>query len=203
MRLIFQIYFPVNNLCIYYTISGAITSKKGFSVSKIQPNPLGYLVRNLNPILELLADQANQDPSWPPGEMTGLQLRDLIIDALNDNSLEWPMNFQYLTKSQWINYMKQDPSFYKQQTYDLYVFQAHERLLLNLTSKLLKRKICLISLFQEERDEKFEPPMPTSSRTYYLLGCNKAHYDNFFVSIFKDESNDPETRFKSFKSTNQ
>ena len=181
-------------ICVFIKISGAITSKRDFSVSKIQPDPLGYLVRNLNPILEPLADQANQDPSWPPVEMTGLQLRDLIIDALNDNSLEWPMNFQYLTKSQWINYMKQDPSFYKQQTYDLYVFQAHERLLLDLTSKLLKRKICLISLFPEERDEKFEPPMPTSSRTYYLLGCNKAHYDNFFVSIFKDESNDPETK---------
>ena len=35
--------------------------------------------------------------------------------------------------------------------------------------------------------------MPTSSRTYYLLGCNKAHYEKKNVSIFKDESNDPET----------
>jgi hypothetical protein len=89
--------------------------------------------------------------------------------------------------------MKQDPSFYKQPTYNLYLFRAHERLLLDLTSKLLKRKIYLISLFPVEKDEKFEPPMPTSSRTYYLLGCNKAHYEKKNVSIFKDESNDPET----------
>ena len=155
-----------------------------------------------------MADQANQDPSWPSGHLRGLQLRDLIIDALNDNSLEWPMNFGQLTKvqwiyymknfghftkSQWIYYMKKDPNFYNKQTNDSSVFQAHERLLLDLASKLLKRKICLISLFPEDKDETFEPPMPTSSRPYYLLGCNKAYANNFYVSIFKDQSNDPKT----------
>ena len=138
-----------------------------------------------------MADQANQDPSLPPDQMTGLQLRDLIIDALNDNSLKWPMNLENLTKNQWINYMKQEPSFYMQQSNDPSMFQAHERLLLDLASKLLKRKICLISLFPEDKDETFEPPMPTSSKPYYLLGCNKAFADNFYVSIFKDESNVP------------
>ena len=133
-----------------------------------------------------------ENSSLPSGHMTGLQLRNLIIDALNDNSLEWPMNFGYLTKSQWIKYMKLDPTFYREQTNDPSVFQAHERLLLDLASKLLKRKICLISLFPEDKDETFEPPMPTSSRPYYLLGCNKAYTKNFYVSIFKDQSNDPE-----------
>jgi hypothetical protein len=171
---------------------GTIASKKGFSVSKEQPDPICYMKRNMNPILETLADQANQDPSWPPGHLTGLQLRDLIIDALNYNSLEWPMNFEHLTKSQWIKYMKQDPTFYMDQTNVFpQVFQAHERLLLDLASKLLKRKICLISLFPKDKDETFEPPMPTSSKPYYLLGCNKAFADNFYVSIFKDESNVP------------
>ena len=126
-----------------------------------------------------MADQANQDPLTTNGHLTGLQLRDLIIDSLDDNSLEWPMNFRHLPKGQWIKYMKQDPSFYKQQTSDLLVFQAHERLLLDLASKLLKRKICLISLFPEDKDETFEVSIPTSSRTYYLLGCNKAYTDNF------------------------
>ena len=140
-----------------------------------------------------MADQANQDPSWPPGHLTGLQLINLIIDALYDNSLEWPMNFGYLTKSQWINCMKQNPTFYMQPINDPSVSQAHERLLLYLASKLLKRKICLISLFPEDKDETFEPPMPTSLRSYYLLGCNKANSYNFYVSIFKDKSNDPET----------
>ena len=141
----------------------------------------------MNPILETVADQANQDPSRPPSHVTGLQLTDLIIDALNDSSIEWPMNFGHLTKIQWIRYMKQDASFYTQQTNNPSVFQAQERLLLDLASKLLKRKICLISLFPEDKDEIFEPPMPTSSRPYYLLGCNKAHFDNFYISIFKNE----------------
>jgi hypothetical protein len=135
-----------------------------------------------------LADQANQDPSWTLGQLTSLQLRDLIIDALNDNSLEWPMSFEHLTKGHWINYMKQDSIFYMRQTIKASVFQAHERLLLDLVAKLLKRKIFLISLFPEDKEETFEPLTPNSSRPYYLLGCNKAHGHNFYVSVFKDES---------------
>ena len=170
---------------------GSISSKRGFYVSEKLPDPLGYSVRNTNPLLETVADQANQDPSLTSGQMTGLQLRDLIIDALNDNVLKWPMNLGHITKNQWINYMKQETNYYKQLTCHPSDFQAHERLLLDLASKLLKRKICLISLFPEDKDETFEPPMPTSSRPYYLLGCNKAFVDNFYVSIFKDESNIP------------
>jgi hypothetical protein len=131
-----------------------------------------------------LADQANQDPSWPLDQLTGLQLRDLIIDALNDNSLEWPENFGHLPKGQWINYMKQDSIFYMRQTSKASVFQAHE----TFAQKLLKRKIFLISLFPEDKEETFKPPTPNSSRPYYLLGCNKAHGHNFYVSVFKDES---------------
>ena len=174
------------NLCIII-ISGTIASKKGFSVSKEQPDPIGYMKRNMNPILETVADQANQDPSRPPCHVTGLQLTDLIIDALYDSTIEWPMNFGHLTKIQWIRYMKQDPSFYTQQANDPSVFEAHERLLLYLASKLLKRKICLISLFPDDKDEMFEPAVLNSSRTYYLLGCNRALYDNFYVSIFKKD----------------
>ena len=171
---------------VFITISGLIASKRGFAVSKKLLDPLSYNIRNLNPILETLADQANQDPSWPPGHLRGLQLRDLIIDALNDNSLEWPMNFGHLTKNQWIKYMKQDPIYYTKQTNKTSVFQAHERLLLYLASNLLKRKICLISLFPEDKDEMIKPPISTTSKPYYLLGCNKAHSYNFYVSIFKN-----------------
>jgi len=68
-----------------------------------------------------------------------------------------------------IKYMKLDPAFYSEQTIDTSGFQAHEILLLDLASKLLKRKI---SLFPEDKDETFELPIPTSSRPYNLLGCN-------------------------------
>ena len=173
-------------MCVFITITGAIASKRGFSVSKNLPGPLGYNTRNLNPILETLAGQANQDPLRPPGHLTGLQLRDLIVLTLNYNNLEWPMNFGHLTKIQWIKYMKQDSIFYLYQSNDPSVFQAHEQLLLNLASKLLKRKICLISLFLEDKDEIIKPPISTPSKPYYLLGCNKAYQYNFYVSIFKN-----------------
>ena len=182
-------FFPQFLISVFTTISGSIASKRGFSVSKELFSPLGYFIMNRNPILETLADQANKDPLRPPAHLTGLQLRDLIVLTLNYKSLEWPMNFGYLTKSQWIKDMKQNPSFYMQQTNDPSVFQAHERLLLDLASKLLKRKICLISLFPEEKDEIIKPPMPTTSRPYYLLGCNKAVPHNFYVSVFKKDWN--------------
>ena len=183
-------FFPQFLISVFITFSGSIASKRGFSVSKELPSPRGYFNVNRNPILETLADQANQeDPLRHPGHLTGLQLRDLI---LNSNSLEWPMNHDFLkkhlknlTKSQWIKYMKQDSSFYLHQSNDTSVFQAHERLLLNLASKLLKRKICLISLFPEDKDEIIRPPISNPSKPYYLLGCNKALQYNFYVSIFK------------------
>lgn len=57
-----------------------------------------------------------------------------------------------------------------------------------------KTSIYLISLFHEDKDETFEPPMPASSMPYYLLGSNKANWQgNFYVSILKDESNEPQT----------
>ena len=79
--------------------------------------------------------------------------------------------------------MKQDSNFYTQQTNNATDFQAHDQLLLGLASKMLKRKNCLISLLPEDKDEKFEPPKPISSKPYYLLGCNKVSFYNFYVSI--------------------
>ena len=174
-------------ISVFITISDYIASNRGFSVSKELPYPFSYNLSFKNPILEPLADQANQDPSWSSGHLTSLQLKDLIIDALKDNNLQWPINFKYITKRQWIQNMKQNPKYYRHRTNNPTEFQAHERLLLDLASKVLKRKICLISLFPDDKDEMFEPAVLNSSRTYYLLGCNRALYDNFYVSIFKKD----------------
>ena len=65
--------------------------------------------------------------------------------------------------------MKQDSNFYTQQTNDATYFQAYDQLLLDLASKMLKRKIGLISLLPEDKDKKFEPPKPTSSRPHCVL----------------------------------
>ena len=140
---------------------------------------------NKNPILEKLADQANLDEDWPEDDLTGLKLRDALSD---DNKMDWPSGFGFITKTQWIKDMKQDPSYYMHQTSNAKDFAAHERLLLELASKFLKRRVCLVPFFAEDTHvETFEPPQPGSSRTYYLLGCNKAAADNFFVSIYPNE----------------
>ena len=144
--------------------------------------------RNKNPILETLADQANLDEDWPEDDLTGLKLRDDIIDALSDNKIDWPSGFGFITKSEWIKDMKQNTSYSMYKTNDAYEFAAHERLLLELASKFLKRRVCLVPFFAEDTHvETFEPPQPGSSRTYYLLGCNKAYADNFFVSVYPNE----------------
>ena len=44
-----------------------------------------------------------------------------------------------------------------------------------------------VDLTEDTHVKTFEPPEPGSSRTYYLLGCNKAHDNNFFVSIYPNE----------------
>ena len=172
-----------------YTFSGEIASKKRFSISKSLPGPLGYKVWNKNPILETLADQANLDEDWPEDDLTGLKLRDDIIEALSDdNKMDWPSGFGFITKTQWIKDMKQDPSYYMYNTSNAEDFAAHERLLLELASKFLKRRVCLVPFFVEDTHvETFEPPNPGSSSTYYLLGCNKAFQDNFFVSVYPNE----------------
>ena len=175
--------------CILF--SGEIAAKKNFSISKSQPDPLGYRVRNKNPILETLADQANLDEDWPEYDLTGLKLRDDIVDALSDNKIDWSSGFEFITKNQWINDIKQHPKFYRHKATTQAEFEAHERLLLELASKFLKRRVCLVPFFAEDTHvETFEPPKPGSSRTYYLLGCNKAHDDNFFVSIVPNEPED-------------
>ena len=131
--------------------SNEATSRSMAHVIKIYSNPvfdMEWIIQNFlikTPSLKpTVVDQANQDPSWSSSHLTGLHLRDLIIDALNDNSLLWPMKLGYFTKSQWIKYMKQDSNFYTQQTNNATDFQAHDQLLLDLASKMLKRKICLI-----------------------------------------------------------
>ena len=145
--------------------------------------------RNRNPILETLADQANLDEDWPEDDLTGLKLRDDIIDALSDNKIDWPSGFGFIiTKTEWIKDMKQHESYYMCKTSYAKDFEAHERLLLELASKFLKRRVCLVPFFTEDtRVETFEPPNPGSSSTYYLLGCNKAFQDNFFVSVYPNE----------------
>merc|ERR1740122_671862 len=88
-------------------------AKKGFVISQTLPDVKGYDLVNQNPILECIVDQMDHDEQRSGGKLTGLALRDEIIHALTQNTLEWPQQFnKIITKEGWIRLMKKDPTFY-------------------------------------------------------------------------------------------
>ena len=122
--------------------------------------------------------------------MSGLSLRDEIIKALAENTIEFPE--QYLSiigKDTWINLMIQNPFFYRYQSKTPSEMKAHEGILMYLASKFLKRRIALIPFFEGDLEDSF-PCWNLSENsnenlgTYYLLCCTNAFHYNFFMSIF-------------------
>ena len=173
---------------------------RNFMVSEIMPHPRSYNACEINPILETVSDQINQDPSMPFTNITCLRITNLILYALSINIIEWapppilgdcckPMSFH---KDQWMKLMDNCPIFYGRFTSCASVFRSYEAILLDLVSRLLKRKLCLVSYLPEERDEIIDPL--GSSRIYYLFGCNKAHMGNFYVSIYPEDSQPNESK---------
>ena len=77
-------------------------------------------------------------------------------------------------------------------------FKNDEAILLDLTSKYLKKRITLIPFLEGEFEELFlkknlresfksffaQKSEASEAPTYHLLYCNKAFHHNFFVSIF-------------------
>ena len=159
------------------------------------PYPIGYVIAYKNPILECLVDQMDHDEQRSGGKLTGLALRDEIIHALTQNTIEWPQQSnKIITKEEWIRLMKIDPMFYKLQSRDAQEMIFHEAILLDLASKYLKRRITLIPFLEGGQEqsfprkslwESFTSLFPRNSESYHLLCCNKTHQDNFFISIFR------------------
>ena len=157
-------------------------------ISQTLPDVKGYDVVNENPILESLVDQMEHDEQRSGGKLTGLVLRDEIITALTQNTIEWPQQAnKIITKEEWIRLMKIDPSFYRLQSQTAQDFQYHEAILLDLASKYLNREITLIPFLEGDHEWSFFPNSSEDSKvsSYNLLCCNKAHNDNFFISIFR------------------
>ena len=180
-----------------FLFTGDVVSKRGFSVSKTKPNPLGYLLLNKNPILEILADHANQDVDFPQNDLNGQKLIAAIIDALIENRIQWPSKWWFMvntsslgfiTQSQWISCMKKDVTYYMYQTSHAQQFRSHEKILLTLASRFLERRIGLISFFPEDKDEIFKPSMLSRAKKYHMLSCNKVHSRNFYSSIVPNHS---------------
>ena len=154
---------------------------------------MGYFVVNKNPILECLVDQMDHDEQRSGGKLTGLALRDEIIHALTQNTIEWPQQAnKIITKEEWIRLMKKHPLFYMDQSRSAQEMKDHEAILLDLASKYLKRRITLIPFLEGGQEQTFFPnefdarnSEASKASSYHLLSCNKAFDKNFFISIFR------------------
>ena len=131
-----------------------------------------------------------------------MALRDEIILALTQNTIEWPQQSnKIITKEEWIRLMKIDPTFYTSQSRSKQEFEDHEAVLLDLASKYLKRRITLIPFLEGGQEQSFVPRKSieelftnlfsrnseaSEASSYHLLCCNKAHdNNNFYISIFR------------------
>ena len=119
---------------------------------------MGYHVADENPILECLVDQMDHDEQRSGGKLTGLALRDEIINALTQNTIEWPQQSnKIITKEEWIRLMKIDPTFYTSHSRNAKQYEDHEAVLLDLASKYLKRRITLIPFLEGGQEQSFVP----------------------------------------------
>ena len=166
---------------------------RNFSVSPTQPDPLGYKIRNQNPILNCLVDQAQLDPEWSEKLKSGSDLLNGIIGALEAKTIQWPgMSSNVINSQEWIEKMKIDPTFYMNHAKTSQEMEAYERLLLELASRYLKRTIILHPFLDNDKELTFSqqsiPNTSPSTLTYNLLYVNKLWHDNFFLSVFPKSS---------------
>ena len=127
-------------------------------ISPKLPNVKGYTQANTNPILECLVDQMDHDEQRSGGKLTGLALRDEIIHALTQNTIEWPQQAnKMITKEEWIRQMKISPVFYFHQSRIAQEFEDHEAVLMDLASKYPKRRITLIPFLEGDQEQTFFP----------------------------------------------
>ena len=162
-------------------------------ISQTLPDVKGYFVQNKNPILECLVDQMDHDEQRSGEKLTGLALRDEIINALTQNTIEWPQQSnKIITKEEWIRLMKKDPLFYVYQSGTVQEMEDHEAVLLDLASKYLKRRITLIPFLEGGQEQSFltnyfdaRNSEASEASTYHLLCCKKTKRENFYISIFR------------------
>ena len=161
-------------------------------ISQTLPDVMGYYAVNKNPILECLVDQMDHDEQRSGRKLNGLALRDEIINALFQNTIDWPEQAnKIITKEEWIRLMKKDSLFYSYQHEGAQGMEDHEAILLDLASKYLKRRIMLIPFLEGYHEQSFFPNEfdarnnEASKVSSYHLLCNNQTVDNFFISIFQ------------------
>ena len=157
---------------------------RNFSVSPTQPDPLGYKIRNQNPILNCLVDQAQLDPEWSEKLKSGSDLLNGIIGALEAKTIQWPgMSSNVINSQEWIEKMKIDPTFYMNHAKTSQEMEAYERLLLELASRYLKRTIALHPFLDNDNELTFSHQTMHSTNPFHLLYVSKLWYNNFYLSV--------------------
>ena len=179
----------------YFEFSVDAAARKGFVICQTLPVVLGYTEINKNPILECLVHQMDCDEQRSGEKLTGLDLRDEIINALTQNTIEWSQQSnKIIAKEEWIRLMKKASDFYMPKSTNAQELVDYEAVLLDLASKYLKRRITLIPFLEGDQEQSFFPnpdefdakntSEASKDSSYYLLCCNKVFQDNFFISIF-------------------
>ena len=158
---------------------------RNFGRSEVIPYPLGFKTANRNPILEGIADQTRLDPEWSRRNLSDMDLLMGIIRGLESRSIQWPGSFPLISCDQWVHYMRQRPSFYKDHARNNDKWQAFDALLCQLLSDHLGRRISLIPFLEEDQQKTFFPKNSNSATiSYHLLYCNKLLGSSFYLSIF-------------------
>ena len=162
-------------------------------ISQTLSDVKGYTVLNKNPILECIVDQMDHDDQRSEGELTGLDLRDELINALAQNTIYWPQqNNKIIAKEEWIRLKKINSNFSPLRARNAQEMRHYEAILLDLVSKYLKKRITLIPFLEGGQEQTFFPNefdarnrKVSKASSYNLLCCNKAHQNNFYISIFR------------------
>ena len=142
-----------------------------------------YAFRNKNPLIEVLADQINQDSNQSLSNLSGEYLLKIILKALDEKSIPWPNEeLSMIEYEEWSQKMKIDSIFYIIQGREM---RAYEIGLLKLASNFLRKRIILVPLLKTDTFQTIEPSDPTTcTGQYHIDYCNKLREQNFFLSVY-------------------
>ena len=164
-------------------------SRKWFKISETLSSPLGYRSLEQNSILKCIVDQSKNDIQLLQSFDLGSDLLAAILNALENGSIKWPKESK-VDKDEWMKMIKMWNVFHYFHTENLVEIQNYERLLLQLSSEYLQRRIHLIPYLETESDIFIEPEYSTANGefTYHLMYCNMLWFHNFFISIHPTEN---------------
>ena len=132
-----------------------------------------------------MADQTRYDPDVQKDYNASSLLND-ILDALDEQKIIWPKDFERMSSQEWMQKMKNDPIFYFHLVgnSDPLKMIEFEELLLKLAANFLGRNLKLVPILEEGSKFVIEPLIKIKpSLQYHIAYCNKIGFKNFFISI--------------------